>query len=47
LLHKIREDDIPVIYSEPDSNVIDGLRKYKNLDELLRNLPTKLAMIID
>jgi len=47
LAYKIREDvgefDSMVIYSKPDDNVIDALRKYKSFDELIKNLPTKLA----
>lgn len=47
LAYKIREDvgefDSMVICSKPDDNVIDALRKYKKFDELIKNLPTKLA----
>ena len=47
LAFKIREDigefDSPVIFSNPDSNVITALQKYKSLEMLLKNLPNKLA----
>lgn len=47
LAFTIREDigefDCPVIFSKPDSNVLNALNKYKSLDVLLRNLPNKLA----
>jgi transglutaminase-like putative cysteine protease len=48
LAYKISEDigefDSPVIYSKPDGNVIDALRKYKSLNELIKNLPTKFII---
>lgn len=36
------EKDIPVIYPEPDRNVLEKLRTYKTREELCKDLPTKL-----
>jgi len=43
MMADVGEFDSMVIYSKPDDNVIDALRKYKKIDELIKNLPTKLA----
>lgn len=37
------ETDIPFIYYEPDRSVMRSLRKYDNLQDLMLNLPSKLA----
>jgi len=48
LAFKIRDDigesDSPVIYAKPDSNVIEALRKYETINELLQRLPSKLSI---
>jgi len=47
LAFKIRKDigefDSQVIYAKPDDKVIAVLRKYETVNELLKNLPNKLA----
>ena len=37
------ETDIPFMYSEPDRAVVAAINKYKNLDDLIKNLPSRLA----
>lgn len=47
LAYEVREElgefDSQVIYAKPDRNVITALRKYETLNQLLKNLPDKLA----
>ena len=47
LAYKIRnnlgEFDSPIIYAKPNNNLIDTLRKFTTLNDLLLNLPNKLA----
>lgn len=37
------EEDIPIIYSKPDDNVIRALSSYKTVEELFYNLPRELS----
>lgn len=36
------EFDVPIIFSRPDDNIIETLKKYKFRTEIWANLPTKL-----
>lgn len=38
------EEDILVVYDEPDKNVVSSLNAYHNVDDLLKNLPVDLAL---
>ncbi|VDN49128.1 ABC transporter ATP-binding protein [Petrocella atlantisensis] len=37
------EEDILIVYKEPDSNVISALHKYDTVEELFNNLPCNLS----
>ena len=37
------ETDVPFIYTEPDRAVAAAINKYRNLDDLIKNLPAHLA----
>lgn len=37
------ETDVPFIYNEPDRAVIAAINKYGNLNDLMKNLPARLA----
>jgi transglutaminase-like putative cysteine protease len=38
------EEDIPVVYAEPDKNVVSRLNAYHNVDDLMKNLPAGLVL---
>jgi len=40
------EEDIPIIFSYPDQNVIKALTDNRNLETLWNNLPTELWMVV-
>lgn len=37
------EEDLKVVYIEPDKNVVDSLNKYDTVEELFKNLPRNLS----
>jgi len=39
------EEDIPIIFANPDENVIKALTKSRSLDDLWANLPTELFVL--
>lgn len=40
------EEELMVVYTKPDKNVIDSLNKYDTVDELFKNLPRALSTSI-